>query len=123
MMAGEDSNVLLKADALMQRHRSFVARSADEQGPDAAQVAEELDIPVLTEVVTADESSPQDLDAILDALHKDIEHELSNWLVEALPAAVMNASQHILAELDAKARHSLLPRLQEILAARRAKPD
>jgi len=121
-MAGDDSDVLLKADALMQRHRSFVARSADEPLP-APQPAGDEDIPVLTEVVVADETSPQDLDALLDALHKDIERELSNWLVEALPAAVMNASQHILSELDAKARHTLLPRLQEILAARRAKTD
>jgi hypothetical protein len=121
-MASDDSDVLLKADALMQRHRSFVARSAEEAQA-VPQAAEELDIPILTEVVVADETTPQGIDAILDALHKDIERELSNWLVEALPAAVMNASQHILAELDTKARHSLLPRLQEILAARRAKPD
>lgn len=118
-MAGDD-DVLLKADALMQRHRSFVARAVN-QPPPAPQEAPDEDIPVLTEVVIADAALPQDLDALLDALHKDIERELSDWLVEALPAAVTNASQHILAELDAKARHSLLPRLQEILAARRAK--
>lgn len=119
-MSGDNGNVLLKADALMQRHRSFVARAAAAPQPAPPQASEE-DIPVLTEVVSANRTSPQDLDALLDALHKDIERELSNWLVEALPAAVMNASQHILAELDAKARHSLLPRLQEILAARRVK--
>jgi hypothetical protein len=120
-MAHED-DVIDQADALMRRHRSFVARSA-EPDTDAAlpaeEVADDVDIPVLTEVVAADMAGPQTLDAMLDGLRDDLSDELSAWLVEVLPAAVANASQQILAELDIKARNTLLPRLQEIIEARR----
>jgi hypothetical protein len=120
---GTEDDVINQADALMRRHRSFVARSAET----AADIAEsetapdDADIPLLTEVVDT-EVVPPSIDALIDTLGNDIEAALSDWLVEALPAAVMNASQHILSELDAKARTTLLPQVQEILAARREKP-
>ena len=120
----QDEDVLSQADALMRRHRSFVARvaeKADEDTPATTtdSAATDIDIPVLTEVVDASATVPLDLDAILRALRDDIESELSEWLVEVLPAAVANASQNILTELDAKARHTLLPRLLEILDERK----
>ena len=123
-MTHED-DVIDQADALMRRHRSFVARApvpdTDDALPaeDGADDVGDVDIPVLTEVVAADMHGPQTLDAMLDGLRDDLRDELSAWLVEVLPAAVANASQQILAELEAKARNTLLPRLQEVVEARR----
>lgn len=120
----QDDDVLSQADALMRRHRSFVARVAEKTDEESAAVTtdsatSDIDIPVLTEVVDVSATVPLDLAAILHALRDDIESELSEWLVEVLPAAVANASQNILTELDAKARHTLLPRLLEILDERK----
>lgn len=126
-MPGE-TDVLDQADALMHRHRSFVVRTTAQASADSAATAKisadtDADIPLLTEVVASVEviaaSNPFDTAGVLDALRKDLETELSAWLVEELPAAVANASQSILTELDAKARHSLLPRLLAIVEARR----
>jgi hypothetical protein len=119
MMSQED-DVITQADALMRRHRSFVARVVDVANEEttvaAAHNAEnDADFPVLTEVVDAPETAPRDIEALLATLRADVENELSAWLVEVLPAAVANASQNILTELDAKARHTLLPHLLEIL--------
>ncbi|MHB1359261.1 MAG: hypothetical protein ACYCWC_06725 [Rhodocyclaceae bacterium] len=116
----QDNDVITQADALMRRHRSFVARvvevANEETTAAAAHDAEnDADFPVLTEVVDAPETAPRDIEAVLAALRADVENELSAWLVEVLPAAVANASQNILTELDAKARHTLLPHLLEIL--------
>lgn len=115
----QDNDVITQADALMRRHRSFVARVvevANAETTAAAHGAEnDADFPVLTEVVDAPETAPRDIEAVLAALRTDVENELSAWLVEVLPAAVANASQNILTELDAKARHTLLPHLLEIL--------
>lgn len=112
--------MITQADALMRRHRSFVARVAgvtNEETASAVASNAEIDseIPVLTEVVDASTAAPRDIETVLDALRADVESELSAWLVEVLPAAVANASQNILTELDAKARHTLLPHLLEIL--------
>lgn len=111
----QGDEVLDKADALMGRYRSFVAQHPQgEPVPDL-----EEDIPLLTEVVDESELVPQTPAALLDALQGEIEAELSAWLVEALPAAVTSASQHIIAELDAKARKDLLPRLQVLIEEHR----
>ncbi|MDO8959857.1 MAG: hypothetical protein Q7U85_09000 [Rhodocyclaceae bacterium] len=114
--------MITQADALMRRHRSFVARVAELTNAEATSAAtssdnaeNDADIPVLTEVVDAPETAPRDIEAVLATLRADVETELSAWLVEVLPAAVANASQNILTELDAKARHTLLPHLLEIL--------
>lgn len=117
-MAHED-DVIEQADALMRRHRSFVARAADAAGTDVDTRPVDDDIPVLTEVVDADDVFPDDVPALLDAVGRDLDEALSDWLVEVLPAAVANASQQVLAELDAKARNTLLPRLRNIIETRR----
>ncbi len=131
----EETDVIDQADALMRRHRSFVARVTDQPGDtNTAAVAtgegHDADIPLLTEMVESGvpgassvdgvASKPIDTTKLLDGLRADIEQELSVWLVEELPAAVANASQSILTELDAKARHTLLPRLLEMIEDRRA---
>lgn len=118
-MTGDISDVLNQADALMRRHRSFSAHSpVPPPGPTAA---EEDDIPLLTEIVATGELTPPDLDALRDDLKHTLAAVLSDWLAEMLPAAAANASQQILAELDAKARSTLLPRLTEIIETQRAK--
>lgn len=112
--------VLNQADALMRRHRSFVARApgADIAQGEAASDAD-FDLPILTEVIEDHAAPPASLDALLDDLQQEIEQAMSDWLVEALPQAIAGASQHIIAELDAKARHTLLPRLQQLIRAQR----
>lgn len=118
----QDNDVITQADALMRRHRSFVARevglSNEETTLAVANITEsDSEIPLLTEVIDTSAGLQRDIDidTVLAALREDVENELSAWLVEVLPAAVANASQNILTELDAKARHTLLPQLLEIL--------
>jgi hypothetical protein len=116
----DEQDVISQADALMRRHRSFVARSAqDRPEPATAVPAGDSDLPVLTEIVADDELAPHDMRAVLDALGDELDAELSSWLIEVLPAAVANASQQILAELDAKARNTLQPRLRAIIKRQR----
>ena len=124
----QDNDIITQADDLMRRHRSFVARVAELSSKESSTAGttnaeSDIEIPVLTEVVDASANAipapSQDIDNVLRALREEIESELSEWLVEVLPAAVANASQNILSELDAKARHTLLPRLLERLEARR----
>lgn len=112
----KESDVLGQADALMRRHRSFVARPAGTASA-PAEIPVDAELPVLTEIIPEDQAKPQTLEEVLASLHEDIRDELSTWLVDILPAVVANASQHILNEIDAKTRVTLLPRLQEILAA------
>lgn len=116
----DERDVIDQADALMRRHRSFVARANDPAAGSQPQEAPvDTDLPVLTEIVADDDIPPHDIHAVLDALGDEIDAELSSWLVEMLPAAVANASQQILAELDAKARNTLLPRLHELIEQHR----
>lgn len=123
-----DDDVIHQADALMRRHRSFIAQAPhDPTASPATSAAEEAEIPLLTEIVTTPDdidtaavpSSDTLLDALLDDLHQHIEATLSAWLIDALPAAVANASQHILTELDVKARHALLPQIKALIEQHR----
>jgi hypothetical protein len=114
-------DVFNQADALMRRHRSFVARAPQDLAANDAEnrAAPDAEIPLLTEVVEPTDLAPASIDDILAALQEDIQSELSAWLVEMLPAAVASASQHILTELDIRARNTLLPRLLAALEAKR----
>ena len=116
-----DEDVLLQADALMRRHRSFVAQAPQSgEVPPLERLADDNDIPLLTEIVTApDTPTIPTINEMLDDLHREIEKTLSDWLIDALPSAVANASQHILTELDAKARLTLLPQVQALIDSRR----
>ncbi len=118
-MANED--ILFRADALIRRHRSFVVQAppSDETGP-LQNFVDDSDIPLLTEIVaTSDELAPPSIDRVLDDLHREIEQTISNWLIDTLPVAIANASQHILTEVDAKARLTLLPQVQALIDSRR----
>lgn len=107
----------------MRRYRSFVARSTEELPQASGSAEPEPEIPMLTEVIDVSELAPQDLDNMLAELRDQIDTAISAWLIEVLPAAVANASQHILAELDAKARSTLLPQLRDLIEARRTNSD
>lgn len=105
MSQGDD--VLSQADALMQRHRSFVARRNQEAPPTTPASDDSGEIPVLTEIVEAALPADGNPD-----LHDLLEQALTDWLSHALPRHVDQLGQQLLASLSAEAHASLLPRLQ-----------
>jgi len=110
------SEILEQADALIRRHRVFVAGDG---GQTATQIVEPTqtddDIPVLTEIVNDTASSlataPAHMQQHLDALRE----ELSRWLNDELPQAVLKVTDgladQLMAELTHQAEKKLLPRL------------
>ena len=126
-----DDNLLLKADALMRRHRVFVA-GAEEKDEEVAITGHD-DVPVLTDVVSADaalESVPSVRTSVdLSRLRNALAFELETWLDEELPQHVMRVldgvTDQLIIQLSLKARSELLPRLQSILesAEEAATPD
>jgi hypothetical protein len=111
-MADDTTEVLRKADALMRRTRVFVAGAKAQVEPAPAQ---EDDLPVLTEVVTEHEAAlataPPHMQQHLDSLRE----ELSLWLEQELPHAVLKVTDgladQLMAELTDQAEKNLLPRL------------
>ena len=122
----DDDDLLLKADALMRRHRVFVAGAAA-----ADDGAGDEDVPLLTDIVGPDAlrelpvSTPVDLAALRGALAA----ELEAWLDEDLPQHVQHVldgiTDQLIIQLSKQARAELLPRLQGVLATAQesAKPD
>jgi len=112
-MADEDTEDLLRqADALIRRNRTYVAGSS----PMPAQIpALEDDLPVLTDIVSEQEAAlataPPHMQQHLDALRE----ELSRWLEQELPDAVMKVTDgladQLMGELTHQAEKKLLPRL------------
>ncbi|MDP1609473.1 MAG: hypothetical protein Q8M11_00335 [Sulfuritalea sp.] len=112
-MADDDTADLLRqADALIRRNRTYVAGSS----PVAAHVPPpEEDLPVLTDIVTEQEAAlataPPHMQQHLDALRE----ELSRWLVQELPHAVLKVTDgladQLMGELTHQAEKKLLPRL------------
>jgi hypothetical protein len=106
------TEVLRKADALIRRTRVFVAGS---KTPTEAAPVSEDDLPVLTEVVTEHEAAlataPAHMQQHLDALRE----ELSLWLEQELPNAVLTVTDgladQLMGELTEQAEKNLLPRL------------
>lgn len=101
-------SLLQEADALMQRHRRYVARPSKEADVAGASVADEEaaeDVPLLTEAI--DETAP----ALLPYDPNVIEAELLAWLREALPQALQDLSEDLLAILADRAASELMPRL------------
>lgn len=102
------ADVLRKADALIRRTRVFVAGSL----PDAPS---DEDVPVLTDIVTEHEAAlataPPHMQQHLDALRE----ELSRWLDQELPQAVLKVTDgladQLMGELTHQAEKKLLPRL------------
>lgn len=112
-MADDNTDdLLLKADALIRRNRTYVAGSPPTSLPNPPA---DDDLPVLTEVVTAQEAAlataPPHLQQHLDALRE----ELSRWLDQELPHAVLKVTDgladQLMGELTHQAEKNLLPRL------------
>jgi hypothetical protein len=108
----DTSELLRQADALIRRNRPYVAGST----PTAASVPPaEDDLPVLTDIVTAQEAAlataPPHMQQHLDALRE----ELSRWLEQELPHAVLKVTDgladQLMGELTHQAEKKLLPRL------------
>lgn len=106
-------SLLLKADALIRRNRTYVAGTPSASM--AAPAAADDDLPVLTEIVTAQEAAlataPPHLQQHLNALRE----ELSRWLDRELPHAVLKVTDgladQLMGELTHQAETKLLPRL------------
>ena len=103
--------VLSQADALMRRHRVFVA------GAEAANPAD--DLPVLTEVVDdadfAAKNPGNSSDALRATQRAAISTALDKWLANELPLAVQTLTdglaEQLLLTLKARAKAELLERL------------
>lgn len=119
----DNDDVLEKADAFMRRHRVFVAGAAtptvEEPVPQVA-TEDDVDIPVLTEVVAA-EAAPPLTSIDTTQLRAALAAELDVWLDEQLPAHVMRLldgiTDQMIGQVSEKARSELLPRLQARLEA------
>lgn len=110
----DDQDVLQKADALMRRHRVFVAGGASAES--AAETTD--DVPVLTEVVDpASVTQAPGIETPVDLvqLRNALAFELEAWLDEELPKHVMRVldgiTDQMIGQLSQKARFELLPRL------------
>ncbi len=112
-MAEENTEDLLrKADALIRRSRIFVAGSS---APTASATPPDDDLPTLTDIVSAEEAAlataPPHMQQHLDALRE----ELSLWLIQELPQAVLKVTDgladQLMGELTHQAEKNLLPRL------------
>ena len=103
----DSSDVVDRADPLMRRRRSFVAAppaSLPAQIVETPQVVEEDDIPVLTEVVSAEaavyEGSPhREDDTQITLLASDLAHAIGRQLAYELPtlleAVLINAGEEL----------------------------
>ena len=111
-----DDDLLHKADALMRKHRVFVAGATPDEEPAD-------DVPVLTEVIGPDAIPEAATTTAVDiaALRGALALELETWLDQELPQHVLRVldgiTDQLIIELSLKARSELLPRLQKILGA------
>ena len=106
------TEVLRKADALIRRTRVFVAGS---KTPTEPLPPPEDDLPVLTEVVTEHEAALATAPAHMQRHLAALREELSLWLEQELPNAVLNVTDgladQLMGELTEQAEKNLLPRL------------
>lgn len=124
------SELLDKANALMRRHRVYVARPRDERGPESRVelATDELhyaattglksddDIPVLTEIVAADAfggGAPPDAPTAEPMVAATWANELvQRWLDEELPTVVLSVldglADRLVAEVVNRAQTDLL---------------
>ena len=124
MADDKTADLLRQADALIRRNRTYVAGSS----PVAAQVPPpDDDLPVLTDIVTEQEAAlataPPHMQQHLDALRE----ELSRWLEQELPHAVLKVTDgladQLMGELTHQAEKKLLPRLIARLDGTAAKSE
>ena len=122
----EHSDVVDRIDSLMKRRRSFVAKTASNIGPASAAPPEsdDNDLPVLTEVVSAEvavsEVSPDRFDETqVSLLASDIAHAIGQQLTYELPtlleATLLNAGE----ELRAGITSTMETALRDFIARRK----
>jgi len=116
----QDEDLLQKADALMRRHRVFVAGAVVPHET----AADTEDVPVLTEIVdpgAAASAVPAAIEDAMAAQHAAMAAELERWLDTELPQHVMRVldgvTDQLIAQLSLKAKAELLPKLLNILSA------
>lgn len=111
-MMDESSDAVGRADALGRRRRSFVAAPAERVvfAPAPVTASEDDDLPVLTEVVSAEAAVSEDRDDRFDEtqvtlLASDIAHAFGRQLTDELPclleAALVNAGEELRASISA----------------------
>lgn len=128
----EDStaDLLRKADTLIRRTRVFVAASparTEDPAPAAEPAPPDEDLPVLTDIVSEHEAAlataPPHMQQHLDALRE----ELSRWLDQELPGAVLKVTDgladQLIGELTHQAEKELLPRLIARLDGTATRPE
>lgn len=124
------NRLIHKADALIRRHRTFVASPADEspeQAPPTPTLASEDDIPVLTEVVDATIAHQRSAAGIVDSALTDqqqaIRAAIEHWVDEALPDAILHVldgfTDRLVAAVSERARRELLASLEKDALANR----
>ena len=121
----DNDDVMNKADALMRRHRVFVAGAAADETAAGAD-----DVPTLTEVVDPHQmSAAAPVQASIDVakLNSALAFELDTWLDEELPRHVMRVldgvTDQLIGQLSLQARSELLPRLQQLIDPPESKPS
>lgn len=136
-----EDDVVDQADALMGRYRNAQTQPAGDTESvllepfPAPSAPPDRELPVLTDVFCPVETPSGQAnphagnlrddfsDVLRDSLRRELEATFSQWLAEALPAALARANEQMLVDLDAQARRSLLPCLHETLAAHRPQRD
>lgn len=120
-----------KADALIRRHRSFVARphgySPEPPVIDAAapSFAPEDDIPVLTDIISDPDSALKTAQEVVSLALTDqqiaIRAAIERWVDESLPDAMLHVldgfTDRLIAAVCERARADLLDSLQRDLGA------
>ena len=123
----DSSNVVDRADSLMRRRRSFVAAppaSLPAQIVVTPQVVEEDDIPVLTEVVSAEpavyEGSPHRVDDTqITLLASDLAHAIGRQLAYELPTLLEAVLINVGEELRVGITETMETALRDYIARRK----
>ncbi len=118
----ETHKVLAQADALMRRHRVFVA-GATQSPPFDESLESHDDLPILTEIVVETDLPQGGHARVPDNRRREtaeiVSTALIEWLDEDLPQAVLNVmdglSDQIIAAVTERAKTDLLQRLEDRL--------
>ena len=103
-------DIVSKADSFINRRRAQAGTALPDNDDD--------DIPVLTDIVPADDLAAQ-VPLPVGLKREEIVHELEDWLDKNLPLVVTHAldgvTDKLIAQIHQNAREDLLPRLREAL--------
>ncbi len=122
----EHSDVVDRADSLMRRRRSFVASVSGKTEPISAPppISEDEDLPVLTEVVSAEavipetQAEPYIEEALLSIIAADLVHTLERQLAIELPSLIEATLLNAQEELRSGINSTLDMALRDFLARR-----